>query len=134
MVPLIDPLELAVLADRVLQIAGDDVEQLAEVLDSLDPETRAALLDSDLLNAYQVFYFHFREVPGPLAEDRLLLHAAQDTREGILLEGDEDLDLVFLTRQGVPVMEIREADTMVTRFEGKDAYRRAQAFLAGPGR
>jgi hypothetical protein len=131
---MIDPLELAVLADRVLQIAGDDVEQLAEVLDRLDPDSRAALLDSDLLNAYQVFYYHFRELPGSLAEDRLLLHAAQETRQGILLDGEGDLDLVFVTREGVPVMEIREADTVVTRFEGKDAYRRAQAFLAGPGR
>jgi hypothetical protein len=131
---MIDPLELAVLADRVLQIAGDDVEQLAKVLDRLDPDSRAALLDSDLLNAYQVFYYHFRELPGSLAEDRLLLHAAQETRQGILLDGEGDLDLVFLTREGVPVMEIREADTVVTRFEGKDAYRRAQAFLAGPGR
>ena len=130
---MIDPLELAVLADRVLQIAGEDVEQLAGVLDRLEPDVRAALLDSDLLNAYQVFYYHFREVPGPLSEDRLLLHAAQDTRGGILLDGDEDVDLFFLTREGVPVMEIREADTVVTRFEGRDAYRKALAYLAGPG-
>jgi hypothetical protein len=133
-VPVIDPFELAVLADRVLQIAGEDVEMLAEVLESLDPDSRAALLDSDLLNAYQVFYYHFREVPEPLAEDRLLLHAAQESREGILVGGDEDLDLVFFTRQGVPVMEIREADTPVARYEGKDAYRRACAFLAGQDR
>jgi len=131
---VIDPFELAVLADRVLQIAGEDVEMLAEVLESLDPDSRAALLDSDLLNAYQVFYYHFREVPEPLAEDRLLLHAAQESREGILVGGDEDLDLVFFTRQGVPVMEIREADTPVARYEGKDAYRRACAFLAGQDR
>ena len=133
-VPVIDPFELAVLADRVLQIAGEDVEVLAEVLESLDPDARAALLDSDLLNAYQVFYYHFREVPEPLAEDRLLLHAAQESRKGILVGGDEDLDLVFFTRQGVPVMEIREADTLVARYEGKDAYRRARAFLAGQDR
>jgi len=133
-VPVIDPFELAVLADRVLQIAGEDVEMLAEVLESLDPDSRAALLDSDLLNAYQVFYYHFREVPEPLAEDRLLLHAAQESREGILVGGDEDLDLVFFTRQGVPVMEIQEADTLVARYEGKDAYRRACAFLAGQDR
>jgi hypothetical protein len=133
-VPVIDPFELAVLADRVLQIAGEDVEVLAEVLESLDPDARAALLDSDLLNAYQVFYYHFREVPEPLAEDRLLLHAAQESREGILVGGDEDLDLIFFTRQGVPVMEIREADTLVARYEGKDAYRRARAFLAGQDR
>jgi hypothetical protein len=133
-VPVIDPFELAVLADRVLQIAGEDVKMLAEVLESLDPDSRAALLDSDLLNAYQVFFYHFREVPEPLAEDRLLLHAAQESREGILVGGDEDLDLIFFTRQGVPVMEIREADTLVARYEGKDAYRRARAFLAGQDR
>jgi len=44
------------------------------------------------------------------------------------------VDLFFLTREGVPVMEIREADTVVTRFEGRDAYRKALAYLAGPGR
>ena len=133
-VPVIDPFELAVLADRVLQIAGEDVKMLAEVLESLDPDSRAALLDSDLLNAYQVFYYHFREVPEPLAEDRLLLHAAQESREGILVGGDEDLDVYFITRDGKPETEVREADVVLARFEGEDAYRRARAFLAGPGR
>ena len=132
MVPVIDPMELAVLADRVLQIAGENEARLAEVLDTLDPDSRAALLDSDFLNAYQVFYYYFREVPEPLAEDRLLLHAAQDTREWILVDGDEEVDFYFLIHDGKPAMEVREADVVLARFEGKDAYRRARAFLAGP--
>ncbi|MDD1657231.1 MAG: hypothetical protein LUQ41_02080 [Methanomicrobiales archaeon] len=134
MVPAIDSLDLAVLADRVLQIAGEDDARLAEVLDTLDPDARAALLDSDLLNAFQLFYYHFRTVPDPLAQDRLLLHAAQDAREGILVDSDEDLDVYFLVRDGTPAMEVREADVVLARFDGKDACRRARAFLAGPGR
>ncbi|MDD1652961.1 MAG: hypothetical protein LUQ64_00295 [Methanomicrobiales archaeon] len=131
--PVVDALELAVLVDRVLQIAGEDEARLAEVLETLDPDARTALLDSDLLNAFQLFYFHFRTVPDPLAQDRLLLHAAQDAREGILLDGDEDLDVYFLVRDGTPVMEVREADQVVASFGGKDAYRKAKAFLAGSG-
>jgi hypothetical protein len=134
MVPVIDPLDLAVLADRVLQIAGEDASRLAEVLDTLDPDARAALLDSDLLNAFQLFYYHFRTVPDPLAQDRLLLHAAQDARGGILMEGDKDLDVYFLVRDGAPVMEVREADQVLACFDGKDAYRRVRVFLARPDR
>ena len=130
---VVDALELAVLADRVLQIAGEDEARLAEVLDTLDPGDRAALLDSDLLNAFQLFYYHFRAVPDPLAQDRLLLHPAQDAREGILVGGDEDLDIFFLVRNGTPVIEIREADEIVTSFEGMDAYHRALAYLFGTG-
>ncbi|MDD1639418.1 MAG: hypothetical protein LUO99_03890 [Methanomicrobiales archaeon] len=132
-VPMVDTLELAVLADRVLQIAGEDEVRLAEVLDTLDPDDRAALLDSDLLNAFQIFYYHFRTIPDPLAQDRLLLHAAQDAREGILVDGNEDLDVYFLVRDGTPVMEVREADEILASFEGTDAYRRARTYLLGLG-
>jgi hypothetical protein len=126
-------MELAVLADRVLQIAGEDEARLAGVLESLDPDARAALLDSDLLNALQLFYYHFRTLPDPLAQDRLLLHPAQDAREGIHIEGDDDVDIWFLVRDGIPVMEVREADEILAAFEGKDAYRRVREYLLGQG-
>ena len=56
--------DLAKIADRLFMQSNDDEEQLASALDSVDEEIRQDLLASDLLNAYQVFYYHFREVPG----------------------------------------------------------------------
>ena len=83
---MIDPVELAELADRILAIAGENLKVLAEVLDTLDAEARDELLSSDLLNALQSFYYHFREMPTLLGEDRLMLYPAAAALDGIVFE------------------------------------------------
>jgi len=55
--------ELVAIADRLLDECGEDAGLLAEKLDGLVPEMREELLVSDLFNAYQVFYYFFREIP-----------------------------------------------------------------------
>jgi hypothetical protein len=126
---VIDPVELAELADRVLAIAGENVKTLAEVLDTLDAEARTALLASDLLNALQSFYYHFREMPTLLGEERLMLRPAAAAFEGIAFEEEKDLELVFRVEGGAPVIEVTEAGEMVVRFEGSSAYRGARRYL-----
>ncbi|HVP25365.1 MAG TPA: hypothetical protein VMS81_05225 [Methanomicrobiales archaeon] len=126
---MIDPIELAELADRILAIAGENEKTLAEVLDALDAEARNALLSSDLLNALQSFYYHFREMPTLLGQERLTLQPAVAAREGIPFEDEKGVDLVFRLEEGGPVIELSELGEILTKFEGASAYRGARRYL-----
>jgi hypothetical protein len=126
---VIDSVELAELADRILAIAGENLKVLAEVLDTLDAEARDELLSSDLLNALQSFYYHFREMPTLLAQERLNLQPAVAALDGIIFEEEKDLDLVFRVGGEGPVIEITEAGEPVVEFEGSSAYRGARRYL-----
>ena len=126
---MIDRVELAELADRILAIAGENEKTLAEVLDSLDPEARQELLRSDLLNALQSFYYHFRELPTLLGQERLDLQPAIAALEGIPFEEEKGTELVFRLEPGGPVIEVTELGELLTRFEGSSAYRGARRYL-----
>ncbi len=124
-----DYVELARLADRILEISGDDEERLAEVLDTLDPETRHELLVSDLLNAYQVFYYCFREVPDELTKERLMLHPASELADGVLLDEVDIYEVVFSVADRAPVVTITDGEEVLARLTGRHAYRDALCFL-----
>ena len=126
---LIDPVELAELADRILAIAGENVKVLAEVLDTLDTEARSELLASDLLNALQSFYYSFRELPTLLGQERLTLQPAVAAMEGILFEEEKGLELVFRLENGGPVIDVTEGGELLVKFEGSSAYRGARHYL-----
>lgn len=126
---MIDPVELAELADRILAIAGENEKTLAEVLDTLDREARQELLRSDFLNALQSFYFHFREMPTLLGQERLTLRPAVAALDGIPFEEDKDLELVFRVETGGPVIEVTELGEVLVKFEGASAYRGARRYL-----
>jgi hypothetical protein len=126
---LIDPVELAELADRILAIAGENVKVLAEVLDTLDAEARSELLTSDLLNALQSFYYYFRELPTLLGQERLTLQPAAAALTGIAFEDDKGLKLVFRVEKGVPVIEVTEGGEVAVKFEGSSAYRGSRRYL-----
>ena len=126
---LIDPVELAELADRILAIAGENEKILADVLDTLDAEARSELLTSDLLNALQSFYYHFRELPTLLGQERLTLQPAMAAADGILVEEEKGLELVFRVENGGPVIEMTEGGEVVVKFEGSSAYRGSRRYL-----
>jgi hypothetical protein len=126
---LIDPVELAELADRILAIAGENVKVLAEVLDTLDAEARSELLTSDLLNALQSFYYYLRELPTILGQERLTLQPAAAALKGIAFEDDKGLELVFRVEKGVPVIGITEGGELLVKFEGSSAYRGSRRYL-----
>jgi len=119
---MVDYKELADLAERLFEASDDDDERLAERLDTLDGETRGALLASDLLNAYQVFYYCFRETPDDLAVERLQLHAASDLARGIVIDEIDIYDLVFSVKGGNPVLVLTDGENTLARFEGERAY------------
>jgi hypothetical protein len=126
---MIDPVELAELADRILAIAGENLKVLADVLDTLDAEARGELLTSDFLNALQSFYYYFREMPTLLGQERLTLQPAAAASGGIIFEEEKDLELAFRVEEGGPVIEVTEAGEAVVKFEGSSAYRGARRYL-----
>ncbi|MDG6256388.1 MAG: hypothetical protein QCH35_02195 [Methanomicrobiaceae archaeon] len=123
-----DYYELAELADRIFSIAEDDVEKLAEVLDTLDAALRWELLESDFLNAYQVFYYLFRETPTLLAEERLILQAASSLGRGAFFEEWGVAELVFVVKDRSPLILVTDGGQVLKAFEGASAYRDAVSF------
>jgi hypothetical protein len=122
-------MDLYQVADRILEEGEDDPEALSIALDQLDPGVRDELLASDFLNAWQVFYYHFREDPGELERDRLTLQPASALSEGVLITEIEFYEIVFLVDSKIPVISIRMGETVVANFRGRDAYRLARKFL-----
>lgn len=121
--------ELADLADGLFEASNDDDELLAERLDTLDGETRGALLSSDFLNAYQVFYYYFRETPDDLILERLQLHAASDLARGIVIEEFDIYEVVFGVEDGRPFLILTDGETTLARFEGERAYAELVRYL-----
>ena len=121
--------ELARIADQILEKAEDDPEILARELDALAPVIRNELLTSDLLNAYQVFFYFFREDPGDLEQDRLTLQPASALMTGVMMSETELFELSFSIDTGDPVFSVTDGDQIVARFRGADSYRKALRFL-----
>jgi hypothetical protein len=121
--------ELYAIADRILEVGEDDPEALAQALDRLDTEVREELLFSDLLNAYQVFYYFFREDPGDLIRDRLTLEPASAVLTGIRVTEIEYYEVVFLAKSGEPVIAVHTGPSIVARFQGKEAFEDALQFI-----
>ena len=121
--------DLAKIADRLFVQSHDDEEQLATALDSAPQEVRQELLASDLLNAYQVFYYHFREVPDELAKERLLLLPASALTHGVILFEIDYVEVVFQVEQGIPVIALHDEGQVIANYHGKDAYRSAMQFI-----
>jgi len=119
---MVDYKELAELAESLFEASDDDEELLAKILDTLDDETREALLSSDLLNAYQVFYDYFRETPDELTMERLQLHAASDLARGLVIDEVDLYEVIFLMEGGKPVVLLTDGERTLARFSGAGAY------------
>ena len=126
---MVDYIELAGLADKLFEISDDDDERLAEVLDTLDGEIREALLASDFLNAYQVFYYYFREVPDELTRERVQLHAASDLLRGVIIDEIDISEVIFQMKDGDPIVLLTDGERMQAEFRGRGAYREMAGYL-----
>jgi hypothetical protein len=126
--------ELVALADRLLEECEDDPECLALRLGHLEPDVRDELLVSDLLNAYQVFYFFFREGAGDLdlLRERLELEPASALSGGIRIDETDFLEMFFIVRDAMPVIAISDGEKVVATFSGKNAFLQGREFLASP--
>ncbi len=115
--------ELVAAADQILDECGDDIALLSEKLDQLSGQVRDELLVSDLLNAFQVFYYFFRETPGELPTERLILSPGSALLDGLLVDEIELLELIFAIIDHQPVIVISDGERALGTFLGPDAYR-----------
>ncbi|MDD1720240.1 MAG: hypothetical protein LUQ25_09290, partial [Methanoregulaceae archaeon] len=84
----------------------------------------------DLLNAYQVFYYYFREEPEDLERELLMLQPASVLTPGIILREIDYLTMVFRVEGDGPVITITgEDEDVLVNYRGKDAYRRGVQFI-----
>ena len=123
--------ELAEFADPLFARSGDDEERLAGELDNIDPDVRRDLLTSDILNAYQVFFYFFREEPEELEKELMILQPASALAGGILLRQVDFLEMHFRVDGDDPVITVTDSGMVLVNYRGRDAYRRGTEFIDG---
>ncbi|WP_304841116.1 hypothetical protein [Methanocalculus sp.] len=116
------------IVDEILDYANEDEHRLAGALASLDPAIRSELLISDLLNAYQVYIYAFREVPSEMIIDRLLLEPASSLVKGAFLEEIELSELFFMIEGETPAVQIRCGSDIIATMKGKGAHKAARQY------
>jgi hypothetical protein len=124
--------ELVATADRILEESDEDVAQLATRIGSLDADVRNELMVSDLLNAYQVFYYYFRTVPDELVKERMELEPASSLPRGLKIDEVEFLELVFVMRDHKPLIVVSDGEKAVATFSGNTAYANGMKYLENP--
>ena len=123
---------LVAIADKLLDDADEDIVHLTRGIDALEQPIRDELLISDLLNAYQVFYYFFRIEPDILVQERLDLEPASSLINGLKIEETDLLEMYFGIRNAMPVIVISDGDKVVATFSGKSAYEQGRMFLKNP--
>lgn len=121
--------DLRAVADQILEVGEDDPEALALALGHLAPEVRDELLVSDLLNAWQAFFWFFREDPGELERDRLILEPASALPAGVFVTEIEMYEVVFRVEAGEPVVSVILGAEAVAEFRGRTAYSQGIRFI-----
>ena len=120
------------LADQLFEECEDDVICLSRKIDALDPDLRNELLVSDLMNAYQVFYYFFRTMPDELVGERLELEPASSLDRGVKIDEIELLDLVFSVKSHEPVIIVSDGEKPLVTFKGKTAYADGLKYIENP--
>jgi hypothetical protein len=121
--------ELGRIADQILEKGEDQPDVLANELDLLSPAIRDELLTSDLLNAFQVFYYLFRQEPRDLERERLTLQPASALATGVMMS-ENDLFQVIFSFDGVePVFSVSDGEQVIARCHGTGSYRKVLQFL-----
>jgi hypothetical protein len=122
--------DLAKIADSLFKASGDDEERLASHLDTISEDLRHELFMSDLLNAYQVFYYFFREPPRAIEKERMILTPASLlVKGGIVLREVDYLEVTFSLDGDEPLITVRDEEQVLAHYRGKAAYRDAMQFI-----
>jgi hypothetical protein len=124
--------ELAAIADHLFEACEDDVNCLTRRIAALDTASRNELLVSDLLNAYQVFYFFFRTHPDELTQERLELEPASSLIRGIKIDEIELFELIFSVANLEPVIIVSDGERPLATYKGKTAYAEGLKFIENP--
>ncbi len=123
---------LVALADQLLNECDEDVDRLVKKFEELDPAVRNDLLSTDLFNAYQVFYSHFREHPDELIKERMELEPASVLVYGLKIKEVELLELYFVISNGNPIIVVSNGDKAVATFSGMTAFNDGMEYISNP--
>ena len=123
---------LVAVADHLFEECEEDVKCLSRMIDAIDPALRNELLVSDLLNAYQVFYYFFRIMPDDLVCERLELEPASSLTRGVKIDEVELLDLVFSVKNHEPVITVSDGERPLMTFKGKTAFTEGMKYIENP--
>ena len=121
--------ELVRIADCLLDESGEDEDALMRRLETLPGPVRSELLVSDLLNAWQVFYYFFRTVPDELVRERLELEPASSLVDGVAIDEIELLTRVFLVKNSMPVIIVTDGKDPLKTFSGASAVADSQTYI-----
>lgn len=121
--------ELSRIVDTILEDCDEDVICTRMHLTSLEPAIRDAILTSDLLNAWQVFFFFFQEHPGDEAFEILAFTPASTLPQGVSIGEYRQCTLTFSMKNAKPVISVSDDLQELHRFSGNGAYKSAIAFL-----
>jgi hypothetical protein len=121
--------DLGIIAEQILEEAEEDEVVLVRILEALPPRVRADLFSSDFLNAYQVFYYYYREDPGELEKDRLILQPASALKRGVLLTEIDLLEIVFRIDDEGGVISVSDGEKGLVSFRGRGSYEKAVRFI-----
>lgn len=126
------PVPFSVLSGIVYQILEDcdeDVVCTRMRLSGLEPSVREAILTSDLLNAWQVFFFFFKEYPSDEAREILAFTPASVLPQGVTIGEYRQYVLTFVVDLAKPVIIISDDLQEMKRFSGPGAYAEAIWFI-----
>jgi len=121
--------ELVRIADCLLEESGEDEDALVRRLETLPGPVRRELLVSDLLNAWQVFYYFFRTVPDELVQERLELEPASSLVEGVEIDEIEMLVRVFRVRNGIGEIVVTDGKDPLKTFSGTSAVADSLSYI-----
>ncbi|WP_424728643.1 hypothetical protein [Methanoregula sp.] len=110
--------ELVRIADCLLEESGDDEDALVRRLQTLPVSVLHELIISDLLNAWQVFYYFFRTTPDELIRERLELEPASSLVDGIEIDEIDLLVRVFRVKNGIPEILVTDGKETLKTFSG----------------
>lgn len=125
--------ELSRVVEEIFSRCNDDSRCIAAELNTLEPDIRADILSSDLLNAWQVFWYFFQEYPGDEAVEFLVFHSAGDLAQGVPMGDKGIFTLTFIVRDGEPWIRIEDDIVEVARFSGSSAWKDACRYLEKEG-
>ncbi|MFZ0005667.1 MAG: hypothetical protein WCC86_04010 [Methanoregula sp.] len=114
--------ELVRIADCLLEESGDDEDALVRRLETMPLPVLHELIVSDLLNAWQVFYYFFRTTPEELIRERLELEPASSLVDGIEIDEIDLLIRVFRVRNSIPEILVTDGKETLKTFSGVNAF------------
>jgi len=113
--------ELVRIADCLLEESGEDDDALVRQLEVLPGPVRDELFVSDLLNAWQVFYYFYRMEPDELVRERLELEPASSLPSGVVIDEIDLLERVFRIAHHRPEILVTDGKETLKTFTGTSA-------------